>query len=83
MLKTTITTILNGTRIHTQSQELLSYIREARVLVSITEYPPTSKLRGEIINTIEQFGIIYEFRNMVENFGKNIDLTGRIDPYKA
>lgn len=80
MPKTTIAIVSNGTLIPRQSPELLSYIREARVLVSITEYPPTSKLRGEIINTLEQFGIMYEFRKRVETFGKNIDLTGGNDP---
>ncbi len=80
MPKTTITIVSNGTLIPRQSPKLLSYISENRVLVSITEYPPTSKLRGEIINTLEQFGIMYEFRKMVETFGKNIDLTGESDP---
>lgn len=83
MPKTTISIVSNGTLIPRQSAELLSYIRENQALVSITEYPPTSKLRNEIIYTLEKFGIMYEFRKMVETFGKNIDLTGENDPYEA
>ncbi len=83
MPKTTITVVSNGTLIPRQSPELLSYIRQKQVLVSITEYPPTSKLRNEIIGTFEKHGILYEFRKVAETFGKNIDLTGKNDPYKA
>lgn len=83
MPKTTITVVSNGTLIPRQSQELLSCIRENQVLVSITEYPPTTKLRSEIINTLETAGIMYEFRKVAETFGKNIDLAGGNDPYKA
>ncbi len=83
MPKTTITIVSNGTLIPRQSSELLSCIRKNRVLVSITEYPSTSKLRNEIISTLEKAGIMYEFRKVAETFGKNIDLTGGNDPYKA
>lgn len=83
MPKTMITVVSNGTLIPRQSSGLLSCIRENQVLVSITEYPPTSKLRKEITGTLEENGVMYEFRNVAETFGKNIDLTGRNDPYKA
>lgn len=83
MPKTTITVVSNGTLIPRQSPELLSCIRDNQVLISITEYPPTSKLRSEITGTLERFGIMYEFRKVAETFGKNIDLTGKNDPYKA
>lgn len=83
MPKTSITIVSNGTLIPRQNSALLSFIKENSVLVSITEYPPTSKLRSEIIDTLEQFGIMYEFRRMVDDFGKNIDLTGGNDPYTA
>lgn len=83
MPKTTITVVSNGTLIPRQSPELLSYIRQNHVLVSITEYPPTSKLKNEIVSTLEEFDIMYEFRKLAETFGKNIDLTGRNDPYIA
>lgn len=83
MPKTTITVVSNGTLIPRQSSELLSCIRENQVLVSITEYPPTTKLRSDIMSTLEKSGIMYEFRNEAETFGKNIDLTGGNDPYRA
>ena len=51
--------------------------------MSITEYPPTSKLRNEIMDTLEKWNIKYKFRKVVGDFGKNIDLTGKNDPYKA
>lgn len=83
MPKTTITIVSNGILIPRQSSELLSYIKENRVVVSITQYPPTVKLGDEIRNMLEKFGMVYELRNVVRDFGRNIDLTGRNDPYKA
>lgn len=83
MPKTTITIVSNGILIPKQSPELLSYIKGNRVVVSITEYYPTLKLENEIRNTLEKYGIMYEFRKVVEEFGKNIDLTGENNPYRA
>ncbi|MDE7204839.1 MAG: radical SAM protein [Lachnospiraceae bacterium] len=83
MPKTSITIVSNGVLIPRQSESLLTYIRENNVLVSITEYPPTSKLKDKIISTLESVGVMYEFRRKSEDFGKNIDLNGRNDPYRA
>lgn len=83
MPKTSITIVSNGILIPRQSAELLSYIKENGVLVSMTGYPPTLKLKDAIEDTLEQFGILYEFRRSVESFGKNIDLSGKNNPYVA
>ncbi len=83
MPKTSISVVSNGLLIPKQSEELLAYIKEKDVLVSITEYPPTAKRKDKIIGTLEKFGIWYEFRGHVETFGKNIDLSGKNDPYRA
>lgn len=83
MPKTTVTIVSNGILIPRQSSELLSYIRDNHVIISITQYPPTVKLGSEIRNTLDKYGIVYELRNVVGDFGRNIDLTGENDPYKA
>lgn len=83
MPKTSITIVSNGVLIPVQSAELLSYIRENGVLVSITEYPPTTKLKEKITAVLEDSGVMYEFRRKVETFGKNIDLDGKSNPYQS
>lgn len=83
MPKTSIAIVSNGVLIPRQNDNLLTCIRENNVLVSITEYPPTSKMKEKIISTLENAGIMYEFRRKAEDFGKNIDLNGKNDPYRA
>ena len=83
MPKTSITVVSNGVLIPRQKDTLLVCIRENNVLVSITEYPPTSKMKEKIVSTLENAGIMYEFRRKAEDFGTNIDLDGKNDPYRA
>lgn len=83
MPKTSITIVSNGILIPRQNEELLSFIKENNVLISITQYPPTIKLKSAIEDTLNKFGIKYEFRKGVKNFGKNIDLSGKNNPYIA
>lgn len=83
MPKTSITIVSNGILIPRQSAELLSYISANGVLISMTGYPSTLKLKGAIEDTLKKYGIIYEFRRSVETFGKNIDLSGENNPYIA
>lgn len=83
MPKTSITIVSNGILIPKQSAKLFSYIKKNDILISLTAYPPTIKLKSKIVDMLEKFGILYEFRESVQTFGKNIDLSGKNNPYVA
>lgn len=83
MPKTKIELVSNGLPIVNQEKEILEFIRDNEVAVSITEYPPTSKVLSKIKDTLEKYQILYNVRPLVKTFGKNIDISGRNDPNVA
>lgn len=83
MYKTYIVLVTNGLLIPHLPENILNSLVKYNVLVSITEYPPVTKLKQNIIDTLEKHGVHYEFRDQVNDFGKNIDLSGENDPMKA
>lgn len=56
---------------------------ENNILIEISEYPPTSRMERQIIDILEQYGITYEIRKDINEFMKNIDLSGKADKYEA
>lgn len=80
---TGIQLVTNGILIPKQSPDRLRFFEQNNVHVSITEYPPTAKMREEIIKTLNQYGIHFEMRQLVSTFGKNIDVSGKNDPWEA
>lgn len=83
MPATRIQLVTNGILIPRQSPDRLRFFEQNNVYISITEYPPTAKMREEIIKTMNQYGIHFEMRQLVSTFGKNIDLLGENDPWEA
>ncbi|MCH5249331.1 MAG: radical SAM protein [Lachnospiraceae bacterium] len=83
MPKTAIELVTNGMLIPRQKEELLKVIQQERVTVSITEYPPVTKVKDKIMDKLDEYHIYYEFRPVVETFGKNIDLSGKNEPHVA
>lgn len=83
MPATRIQLVTNGILIPRQSPDRLRFFEQNNVYISITEYPPTAKMREEIIKTINQYGIHFEMRQLVSTFGKNIDMSGENDPWEA
>lgn len=83
MPKTAIELVSNGMLIPKQKEELMKVIEQEQVTISITEYPPVSKVKGKIADKLEKYHIYYEFRPAVKTFGKNIDLSGKNEPFAA
>lgn len=84
MPKTKIELISNGILIPFLKKELLEYIKENKVMISITKYPPqVNEIIQRIKDTLEQYQILYSFRPLVKTFGKNIDTSGENDPTVA
>lgn len=83
MPKTAIELVTNGMLIPRQKDELMKVIQQEQVTVSVTEYPPVTKEKDKIRDKLEEYHIYYEFRPAVETFGKNIDLSGKNDPFVA
>lgn len=83
MPKTQIVLVTNGILIPTLKYEILQGLAACEVKVSITRYIPVIKLEDKIKSTLDEYGVSYEFRESVDMFGKNIDLTGSNDPLAA
>lgn len=83
MRKTYIVLVTNGLLIPGLPEKIFNSLVKYNVLVSVTEYPPVTKIKNKIIATLEKYGVRYEFRGQVADFGKNIDLSGKNDPMKA
>lgn len=83
MPATRIQLVTNGILIPKQSQNRLRFFEQNNVYISITEYPPTAKMKEEIIKIMNEYGIHFEMRPLVSTFGKNIDVSGENDPWEA
>lgn len=83
MPRTKVELISNGLLIQQLKKEVLEYIRDNEVAISITEYPPTSTIMKNIKDVLEQYQILYDIRPAVTTFGKNIDISGKNEPKAA
>ncbi|MCI8504531.1 MAG: radical SAM protein [Dorea sp.] len=83
MPATRIQLVTNGILIPKQSPDRLHFFEQNNVYISITEYPPTAKMKEEIIKTMNQYGIHFEMRQLVSTFGKNIDISGENNAWEA
>lgn len=80
---TDICIITNGLLIPAQKEEFFSCCIENNISIEITEYLPTSRMKDQIIHILDQYGIMYNFREKINAFMKNIDLSGKEDKYNA
>lgn len=83
MPKTYIVLVTNGLLIPRLKVEILIELSKHQVEIEITEYAPTSKIKNQIIEILEKHHIRYLFREGINTFGKNIDLSGMNDPKEA
>lgn len=83
MPRTRIELVSNGLLIPHIKKEVLEYMRDNEVTVSITEYPPTTAVLQEIKDRLDQYKILYVVRPLVKTFGKNIDISGENDAAMA
>lgn len=75
--------ITNGLLIPAQKEEFFLCCVENNISIEITEYLPTSRMKDKIICILEQYGVRYRFREKIDVFMKNIDLSGKADQYYA
>lgn len=80
---TDIQLISNGLLILKQTESFFESCRKNDIMISISGYQPTLKIRNEIEDILKKNDITYVFRSNVMDFGKNIDLTGSVDKYEA
>lgn len=83
MPATVIQLVTNGILIPKQSSERMDFLAQNNVYVSITEYPPVTPLKEKISEILNRHGICFEIRDAVSTFGKNIDVSGRNNPWEA
>lgn len=81
--ETEIELISNGLLIPQQKQEFFDCCRDNDIVISISGYEPSLKIKSNIIKVLEKNNVKYSFRKIVKDFGKNIDLSGQNDPKTA
>lgn len=78
-----IALITNGLLLPTQKEEFFISCLHNNILIEVSEYLPTLRMKDQIISILERYGIIYRIRENISKFMKNIDLSGKVDKYKA
>ena len=78
--------VTNGLLIPKMKSELLYTIKENRVILSVSEYMPTKKIKSSINNILNKYGIMYEYRPYDEKkmFGMQLSLSSKSQhPHKC
>lgn len=70
-----ITIVTNGLLIPKCSPEILSYLSENYVYISISEYEPTHRIINQIVSVLENYNIIYTIRQYDSKQKFNIPLS--------
>lgn len=83
MPHTDIELVTNGLLIPKQSKEFFECCRKNNVTIAISGYKPTMAMKDDITRVLDENGVVYVFRRVVEDFGKNIDLSGKNDRQTA
>lgn len=73
--KAAVTVVTNGLLIPRCSAEILSYISENNIYVSISEYEPTHRIIDNIIEVLEKYNIIYTIRKYDSKQKFNLPLS--------
>lgn len=75
--------ITNGLLLPRQKEEFFICCVNNNILIEVSEYLPTSRMKDQIIGILEHYGIMYKIRANIDKFMKNIDLSGKSDQYNA
>lgn len=88
--KTNIRIVTNALPIPSLPQSLLDSLRKNKICIDISLYAPTQKIIGEIKNTLDRSGIVYnnsalvdKHSKVIETFGRRLKLKGTSDPMRA
>ena len=66
--QTNIAIVTNGLLIPTLSDKIFDAIRETESIISISEYPPTTKIKSKIIDTLEKNKVLFQIDGVVREF---------------
>lgn len=80
---TEIWIVTNGLLIPNQKQEFFECCLDNGIGIDITEYKPTTHIKNQIIDILEEYKISFRIREEVIDFGKNIDLEGKANRNEA
>lgn len=74
---TDIELITNGLLLPKQDKSFFECCKKHNVAIVVSGYKPTLAMREDIVKVLEENGVVYIFWDDVEDFGKNIDLSGK------
>ena len=80
---TNLCVVTNGLLLQSTSQEILDSLRENKIQLEITLYPPTEKIADKISDILEKNQIPFNFRPKVTYFNSFLTLRGGHNPIRA
>lgn len=75
--------ITNGLLLPRQTEDFFRCLATNDITISISGYQPTLRVKDKIKDILDRYHIVYIFREDVNEFGKNIDLSGMANPREA
>lgn len=81
--KSGLVVISNGLLVPSLPKKILDALRENKVVLSVTLYPPTEKLLPKITQTLQANGVFFNVGDPVKNFSAMISMQGNHDPSKS
>lgn len=81
--KSGLVIISNGLLVPSLPQKILDSLRENKVVLSVTLYPPTQKILPKIRETLQNNGIFFTVGEPIENFFAIISMHGNHDPKES
>ena len=80
---TDIFLITNGLLLPKQTERFFKCCFENNIIIEISGYKPTLKIKNRLEEILKKWSIEYTFRDDIIEFGKNIDLSGNTDKMTA
>lgn len=80
---TDIWLVTNGLLLPRQKKVFFQTCRNNNIKIEISEYKPTLYIKSQIIELLNKYEIPFSIIENLNDFGKNIDLSGNADKYEA
>lgn len=80
---TDIQLVTNGLLLLKQPEEFFHCCADNDITISISSYPPTLRIKNQLKDILDAYHIVFIFREEVNEFGKNIDLSGMVNAREA
>lgn len=74
-----IKVVSNGLLIPNAESKIFESLRKNSISIDISEYPPTTQIKSQIIERLQREGIAYKFGSKIEQFHRVLDYDSKIN----